>query len=116
MKKMIVIVCLYTICIGAFGQKALPDAVPISKVDALKFKTVLEVYGLPPAFTVVAYTIVFAKKGEIFRMTFGSDMTQPACVQHLSSLTSGDEFSFQDVIIKRGDRQIKLPVKNFVIR
>ena len=116
MRKIIVVSCLYVVCMGATAQKTSPDAIPISKEDVLKFKTVLDVYGLPLSYKVESLTMITRHKGEVFVGPYRLDISDPRCAHDLSLLTSGDHLSFEDVIIKKGDRQIKLASKSFVIK
>lgn len=76
-----------------------------------KFKTIEEALGLPPAYTVKEYSIIFSSKGEIFKSsyTWQSDKLQ----WWMNRAKKGDKLTIDGIIVEKDGIRKKLMPKTF---
>lgn len=98
------------------GQVAKADIknLPID-TSVLKFKTIEEVLALPDAYKVISYEVVFTAKGEIFKMGGRTNMLfSPQIRSFISRAAKGDKLIFDEIMLTKGDRKMKLAPKEFI--
>ena len=98
------------------AQKNNPNAIPITKEDALKFKTVNDVLNLPLAYEVTACTIFFTFKDGIMYPVGPQTPANPSIRSMIFSAKAGNRMTFTDIILKKGDRRIKLESKTYIFK
>lgn len=104
-------------CLSAGSQPATTFVVSLPIQNAtkdtsfFKYKTIEEALGLPSAYTVKEYSIIFSSKGEIFRAsyTWNSDKLQ----WWTNRARKGDKLTISDIIVVKDGVQKKLMPKTF---
>ena len=113
MIKAAIIICF---CIAYWATIAQTDKsaspIPISKEAALKFKTINEVLELPDIYRVLHYTVWFSDP-ERGLSTPGKEWSIPSI---FSNTGVGTQIIFTDILLKKGERQIKLADKEYIIK
>ncbi len=115
MKKAITLVafCFFYFISVAQVAKADTKNLPID-TSFLKFKTIEEALALPTAYKVISYEVVFTTKGEIFKMGGRPDVLfSPQLRSFISRAAKGDKLVFDEIMLSKGDRKIKLAPKEF---
>lgn len=108
--------CFIFLSLTLCAQKVNSNAIPITKEDALKFKTLNDALNLPMTYEVTACTIFFTFKDEIMYPIGPQTPANPSIRTMISSVKAGNRMTFTDIILKKGDRQIKLESKTYVFK
>lgn len=115
MKKAITLLTFSFFYFISSGQVAKAEIknLPID-TSFLKYKTLEEVLALSPAYKVISYEVVFSTKGEIFKIGGRPDVLfTPQLRLFVSRATKGDKLIFDEIMLSKGDRKIKLAPKEF---
>jgi len=114
MKKAITLLTFSFFYFISSGQVAKAEIknLPID-TSFLKYKTIEEVLALPPAYKVISYEVAFSTKGEIFKIGGGPDVSfPPQLLLFVSRAAKGDKLIFDEIMLSKGARKIKLAPKN----
>ena len=112
LKSILLLLCFCLIHLSHSAQADKSGAIPITKEEALKFKTFNQALNLPPDYEVIGCSITFICKNEIYRM---SASLADASVM-ISRRQAGDKMAFSDIIVKKGDRHIHLEGKTYIFK
>ena len=110
--KAAIIICLclsYTVSIAQKDKST--NSTQITKEEVSKFKTINEALGLPDAYQVLDYKVMYIDSNNVF--VPGKPLSIPLI---FSRTVAGTKIIFTNIQLKKGDRQIKLADKVYVIK
>ena len=111
MTKTAIIICFclsYTVSIAQKDRSI--NSTPITKVEAIKFKTINEALGLPDAYQVLDYNVIYIDSNNVY---VPDKLNIPSIFERTGI---GTKIIFTDIHLKKGERQIKLADKAYVIK
>ena len=87
------------------------NAIPITKEAVLKFKTLNEALGIPATYEVLKYTVMHIDSNGISISLQGENIKSI-----FSYALVGSKIIFTNILLKKGERQIKLEDKVYIIK
>jgi hypothetical protein len=112
MRKSLIVLCFFLSSLYSFERKdRSTNAIPITKEAALKFKTLNEALGIPASYEVMKYIMMYIDSNATLILA------QEENIQSLfSHAPVGIKVIFTSIVLKKGDRQIKLEDKVYIIK
>jgi len=101
---------LTSLCCTAQKDKS-TNAIPITKEATLKFKTLNEALGIPATYEVLKYTVMCIDSNATLILAHEENIRST-----FSRTSVGVKIIFTNILLKKGDRQIKLEDKVYVIK
>jgi catabolite regulation protein CreA len=112
MKSILLLLCFCLIHLSHSAQADKSGAIPITKEEALKFKTFNQALNLPPEYEVLGCSITFICKDGIYRVS--TELVNLSAT--ISLRKTGDKMAFSDITVKKGDRRIHLEGKTYIFK
>jgi hypothetical protein len=118
MRKLSILLSFCLIFFYTIAQKdKSTNAIPITKEDALKFTTLNQVLGIPSTYHVESYKVIYNLVDTPEKHREARTRVSTQDISYLFRGTvSGDVVTFTQILLKKGDRQIKLEDKVYVIK
>lgn len=111
MKKAAIIICFCLTYYVSIAQKdRSTNSIPITKEEASKFKTINEALALPDTYQVLNYKVMYIDSNSV---SIPGKWSIPLI---FSRTAVGTKIIFTDILLKKGERQIKLADKVYVIK
>jgi len=115
MTKTVIIIFLYLTSLGCIAQTIKPAPTPITIEDFLKIKSFNEVLNLHDGYVVTSCEFVLVSKGDIFRSGGSGPHDLSKCKELISRGRAGDIVTLQ-ATVKKGEKQLKLEAKQFILK
>ena len=115
MTKTAIIIFLFLTSLGCIAQTLKPVPTPIAKEDFLKIKSLNEVLNLPPSYEFISCEFVLTTKADVYPGTIKGPEGLPNFLNFISLARAGDILTLQ-AIVKKGERQLKLEAKQFILK